>query len=88
VFTKYSKIEQINQLRGKETMADTGKRVFSNEAYELFCKNKVYPTNRRIRPPEESFFAALNTVDMKATPERQRTTEVFRRHVDNAKKIQ
>jgi len=52
---------------------------FLAEAYQKFLDKRVCPKNSRERSNEENFFAALNTVDMKATPERNRTLEALRR---------
>jgi len=53
--------------------------TISQEAYERYQKKENPVSNKRLRPDNEDFFDALLSVDMTATPERQKTLEAIKR---------
>ena len=55
------------------------KTIISDKDYNKYLHgDKVCVTDKRLRPAGENFIAALNTVDMSATPVRQETMRIFR----------
>jgi hypothetical protein len=53
--------------------------AISQEAYEKYLQKKDTVSNIRLRPENETFFDAMMSIDMTATPERRDTLNSIRK---------